>query len=157
MPAEFLAHAHPCVLYRAPIGRPAILRRAQLPDKIADAAPGGGVFHRVAQDVQLDLLHFQGVEKGDLVLDVPGHLQLQALFVHVGGEDALHVLQGIGDAVGPQVQLGLAAFDAGHVQHVADEPQQMLPGQVDLLQAVPHPVRLVQILLRHGGEAHDGV
>ena len=86
-----------------------------------------------------------------------GHLKLLVFDAHLGldnGDDALHNLPQ-GDRV--HAESHLAAFDLRHIQHVVDEPQQVLGGQGDLLQAVLHLVLVVDIGRGNGGHAYDGV
>ena len=51
----------------------------------------------------------------------------------------------------------LAALDAGHIQHLVDEGQQVAAGLGDLAQTVPHPLLIVQIGPGNGRHAHDGI
>ena len=55
------------------------------------------------------------------------------------------------------VQAGLAAFDLGHVEHIADQAEQMLPGRGDLAGILPHLVRLAGIARQQDGQAGDRI
>ena len=55
------------------------------------------------------------------------------------------------------IQLHLAALDLGHIQNVVDQPQQIIGGGLDLLQAVHDPLRALPALERDGRHADDAV
>ena len=154
--AELLAHADAVVLYGKAVVR-AAAAAAGLADSVGDVAAGGSVLDGVADEVQLDLVHLQGVKVRHGVLYVAGDIQRQLLFLQVRLKHVLHIFQHGGDVVGPDVQRHLAAFDVGQIQHAVDKAQQILAGEVDLLQAVRHAGGVVDVFFRQRGEAHDGV
>lgn len=66
-------------------------------------------------------------------------------------------MQQIRQVEGLFLNLHLAAFDAAHVQHVVDKARQVLAGGADLPQILIDKLLVVQVRVRQGGEADDGV
>ena len=55
------------------------------------------------------------------------------------------------------VQRGFSALDAGQVQHIVDEVQQVIAGDLDIVHTVPEGVFVFPALFQHVCKADDGV
>ena len=123
-----------------------------------DAAPLGGEFQGVGEQVEQHLIEADAVAVDVLLGDILNE-DVKALFsgLHLGLNDADNALGGLPEADHVQVEGQLAALDLGHVQHVVDQPQQMLAGEGDFAQTGFHLVPVVHVGGGDGSHTHDGV
>ena len=117
-----------------------------------------GEFDGVPQQVQQHLVQPHAVAAHVFREDLPeGYAEPLVLRRGLGLYDADDAVHRLLQRHRLQVQQHFAAFNLGYVQHVVDQPQQVLAGQGDLPQVVPHLLRVVRIVQGQGGHAHDGV
>ena len=159
MALEFLRHADAGVLHKEMAADPVRPGGAGLLVQRDGDAPGlGGELDRVGQQVEQHLIEPDIVAQDPLGRDVPDHhVKILPLGLDQRLDDADQRLHRFPQRDRRDVEGEPAAFDLGHVQHVVDEPQQVPAGQVDLAQAVLHPVRVVQVGGGDAGHPHNGV
>ena len=118
----------------------------------------GGELDGVAQDVEKHLVEPQAVTADILVGDVvDGHIELLALGADLGLNDADQAVHHLPQGYLIHVQRQLAALDFAHVQHIVDEPQQMLAGQGYFFQTVLDLLDIADVGRGNRRHAHDGV
>ncbi len=155
---EFLADADAGITYAKLVDGAALVAAGLLDDAQADCPAGVRELDRVAQYVEKYLLQAQAVADkrfvdGVLRIDEKGELPGLGVRLHDGAQ----VVQDAGQPRLAFLDDDLAAFDAAHVQHVVDQRQQVAARHRYLLKVVRNQVRVVEMLLRQLGVAHDGV
>ena len=87
--------------------------------------PGGGEFHRVADQVGEDLLQAQRIAKKDpreSAIDIDE--QLDALFRRLIDKDLHDPVEHLIEPEDPFLQLQLAGFDLGKIEDIVDDAEQ---------------------------------
>ena len=55
------------------------------------------------------------------------------------------------------IQHHFPALDFGYIQHIVDQPQQMLAGQLDFVQIILNLFRIIRVIYGQGRHPNDGV
>ncbi|CDC68676.1 putative uncharacterized protein [Oscillibacter sp. CAG:155] len=132
--------------------------RVLLGERHADGAALRCELQCVGEEVQQHLIEPHAVAVHLLGLDVLNEdVEGLLLGLHLRLDDIDDILRHLPQGQQIHVQCQLAAFDLGHVQHVVDEAQQVLAGEGDLVEAVPHLGGLVDVGGGNGCHAHNGV
>ena len=127
-------HTDAVVLHRKDIVPIAVAEGGFLADPEGDHPPGGGILHRVAQQVDEHLVQLQGIGDNVLVDHLEGvDKQFQLLGLHLGLDDVHQIVHQLRDVALLLLDLHLAALDAAHVQDVVDEAEQVVAGRQHLL------------------------
>ena len=136
----------------------AVPRDRFLPEDGRHMAARRGVLHSVAQDVDPDLVEPQRVAHKVFFCHAPDvQRQVQALFLGHGGDDVAQVFHFLLQVEGLGRERELPALNAGDVQDVVDEGQQVVAGQGHFVQTLRHPLRVVEVVLGYFRHAHNGV
>ena len=139
-----------------------VLGVVRIAGKLLDLKPDmpacGRVLDRVGEDIHQDLVQTVGVCQHMLML-YRGRDHAEFLIALVGllADDALDLLDLLQKVHLLDVQGGLAALDAAHIQNVVDDAEQQTPGAFQLFKMLSQLVRLVQLVFHQGGDADDGV
>ena len=119
--------------------------------------PALGELDGVAGQVEQYLLEAQGVpnQVGGL-LGGAAHHQLEVLVANAGGHDGCHMIEHLFQAEWHLLELEPARFNLGKIEDVIDDPEQSLPGLMDLAYqgalAIVEPPLFEQV-----SQPHDGV
>ena len=155
---KFFRHTHPSVAHRKPVPGAAPVRGRNLLRLKVHAASLRGVFHRIAQNVDQDLIDPQRIPVEAGVRDLPClNSELKSRRPGLGGHNRGELPQHLMDGNPHAVQGDLGALNLAHVQNVVDQAQQVPGGNGYLLQAVCHPLLIPQMGHCQGGHTHDRV
>ena len=157
-PDELLGHADPVVFKRkvedtGPFGMGWLFLNAEMQTPALR-----GILHGVRQDVHQNLLEAALIPIQALVPHLADvHGQVMPLFNDHRPAHVEHVLHQIGKAeiVRPHIQA--SALDFGHIQNFVDQIEQMFAGRIDLLEAVPHFLGILNMGARNRRHPHNGV
>ena len=81
-------------------------------------------------------------------------LEVHVLLAHIGREYALQAAERLNNIVRLYIQRHLAALYARQIEHVVDQLQQVLAGQVDFFETVVQLGAVIHMPRRHCGKAH---
>ena len=113
---------------------------------------------RAVHEIHEHLLDPQAVAADSLVLDVVDvHLEVVPVRVDAWPREREQVVDQLGQAEVLLCQRDLPALDAGHVQHLVDEAEQVATGLRDLSQALDDLDLAVDVRPRDRREADDRV
>ena len=154
---EFRTHADTGIRDGKAQGGLAVIVRGPLHGQLHPAALRRE-FHRIAQDIDQDLAQFHGVADVIIVdLGFDMALVVQTLLTALAAEEGIDGLQELAEGELLVAESHAAGFDAGHVQDVIDQVQQVVRGRADLLQVAPGPVGQVRVIESDIVQADDGV
>ena len=151
-----LAHADAVILHhKAVFG--VMLGMGKLLYLQPDVPTGGRVLDRIGEDVHQHLIQAVGVGQHVFVLHMVLHREGLAALAGLLPDNAVQLADLLGKVRFFNVQGGLAALDAAHVQNIVDDAQQQPTGSFQLAQMFGQLFRLVQLVFHQGGNADDGV
>ena len=119
---------------------------------------GGGVFDCVADNIDIYLAKTKRVANQNLLLDFfSGQAPAMMLLIHLGPDDNLQIMKQITDGKRCRCQLHTAGINAGHIQHIVDQTQQMGSGSINFAQSVQYPRFFIDMFTSQSGHADDSV
>ena len=153
----FFAHADARVADDEAQGGLAVKPRGLLHTE-GDLPAFGREFHGVPQDIDHDLAELH-VVADVIVPDISADDRLvdQALVPALAADNGVDLLKGLRKGKLLVVDRHPAGFDAGHVQDIVDDPQQVLGGVADLDQLLAGLCREVRIVQGDIVQADNGV
>ena len=151
-----LAHADAVILYhKAVFG--VVLGMGKFLYIQPDVSALGRILDRIGEDVHQDLIQAVGVGQHVFVLHMVLHREGLAALAGLLPDNAVQLADLLGKVRFFNVQGGLAALDAAHVQNIVDDAQQQPTGSFQLAQMFGQLFRLVQLVFHQGSNADDGV
>jgi len=150
------AHADAVILHDEPVFG-VVLGMGKLVHRQPDVSALGRILDRIGEDVHQHLIQTVGVGQHVFVLHMGLHRKGLAALAGLLPDNAVQLADLLGNVHFFDVQGGLAALDAAHVQNIVDDAQQQPTGSFQLAQMFGQPFRLVQLVFHQGSNADDGV